>query len=422
MKVFKFGGASVKNAEAVRNVANVIRLFDDELLVVVSAMGKSTNKLEWILQAWYQNESLLEESVQEFVDFHNEIIRELFPDTSNKIYVEFNEWVHQMEEILEERHTDNYDFDYDRIVSFGELISTNIVHRYLEQEGLSSEWWDSRKLIRTDDNWRNGKVDWPKTEEKIQEKQGLKKERIAIAQGFIGATRDALTVTLGREGSDYSAAIYAYCLNADSQTIWKDVPGMLNADPKYFSAAKQIKAISYKEAIELAYYGATIIHPKTLKPLENKQIPLYVKSFVNPEIEGTVIQKDEKYDADLPSYIFKVNQILISIQPKDFSFIIEENLQHIFSVFNEHKVGIHLMQNSALNFSVVVNWDERRVPGLLEELKENYEVRFNDENIELITVRYFTDELIDELMVNKELLLEQRTRNTMRIVVKDLSA
>lgn len=422
MKVFKFGGASVKDADAVRNVAKVIAHFPgEELVVVVSAMGKTTNAMERVLWAWH-GEGKPIDLLNERRQFHKEIMDDLFSDDSNPVYKQVEELFDEAEERIGEGPSDNVDYDYDQIVSTGELVSTRIVAAFLQQEGLLAQWFDVRQLIRTDNTYRDAKVDWVESGKKVDE--NLKplfdgQPRIAITQGFLGATAELNTTTLGREGSDYTAAILAYLLTGESVTIWKDVPGVLNADPKWFDNTVKLDMLSYKEAIELAYYGATIIHPKTIQPLQNKKIPLYAKSFLNPVDEGTIIQISEERDELVPSFIFKVNQVLISISPKDFSFIIEENLSHIFECFANRGIKIHLMQNSAISFSVCVDHDERKLPGILEELKQEYHVLYN-EGVELVTIRHYDQATIDRVTEGKEILLEQRSRETARMVMRDL--
>jgi aspartate kinase len=422
MKVFKFGGASVKNADAVRNVVSVINRYpNDKLMVVVSAMGKTTNAFEMLLNAWYYNESMVRECLQEIVDYHNEIIRDLFPNFSDPIYTDFAQWLDDLESYLAGGNNNFYDYDYDGLVGKGELLSTRIITRFLQLQGKKAVWQDARKMIRTNNIYRDGRVDWTTTEQLTQKivKVFLADNNIIVTQGFIASTQEGLTTTLGREGSDYTASILAYCNNAESVTIWKDVPGVLNADPKWFDNTVKLDKISYREATELSYYGASIIHPKTIKPLENKKIPLYAKSFLNPEAEGTVIQESQDYDTLVPSFIFKINQILISISTKDFSFVVEENLQDIFKLFTEHRVNIRLMQNSALNFSVCADMDDRKIPAIIKALQEDYKVLYNN-NLELVTIRHFDEATIERVTLNKKILVDQRTRNTARMVMETI--
>lgn len=420
MKVFKFGGASVKSANAVKNVAEVISKFpNDRLFIVVSAMGKTTNALEWLVNCWYHEQDRIGEVLQESIDYHEAILSELFQNTEHPIYAEVERLFSEIKDKVHSDHHDYYDSDYDSIVSYGEILSTKIISAYLSSQGRETKWVDARQLIKTDHTYREGRVDWEDTSSEFQKfMTDHADESTFITQGFIGSTKEGLTTTLGREGSDYSAAIIAYCLGADSVTIWKDVPGVLNADPKWFDNTVKLDKISYHEAIELSYYGATIIHPKTIKPLENKKIPLYARSFVKPEENGTVIQESREFDDLVPSFIFKVDQILISISPKDFSFIIEENLEQIFSLFAKHRVRIHLMQISALNFSVCVDMDTMKIPALVDDLKQTYSIRYN-EHVELVTIRHYDDATIDRVTQSKKILVDQRTRHTARMVMKD---
>lgn len=419
MKIFKFGGASVKNAAAVRNVAHILKTHNpSDVLVVISAMGKVTNAFEGLVKAYMEGQSNCRSLAEDIKTYHFEILSELFP-TPNWVYQEVHAVFEDLYKKLATKASANYDYEYDQIVSLGEILSTKIVSGYLKNNGFQCEWVDARHLIRTDRTFREGKVDWETTKELItgELQQELYKGKTIITQGFIGHTPENQTTTLGREGSDYTAAILSWCLDGESVTIWKDVPGMLNADPKWFDNTEILSKISYKEAIELSYYGATVIHPKTLKPLQNKDIPLYVKSFMDPALPGTVIQADGSQDHLIPSFIFKINQLLISIIPKDFSFVVEENLSDIFSTFSKQGVKINLMQNSALDFSAVVD-DSDKARKLIEALRDEYKVLFN-ENQELVTIRHYDQKTIDRVMHGKKLLLEQRTRQTLRMVISD---
>lgn len=421
MKVYKFGGASVKDATAVRNVKEIISRTDDDLMVIISAMGKMTNALELIVNQYTKGSST---SVQldEIKDFHNGIIEEL-ELVNDKFFMSlYDRLFEKLTTKLAEEPTSNYDYEYDQIVSFGELISTTIVSGYLNSQGVENEWIDARKVIRTDDTYREGKVDWELTQALFKSKTGSffqnnDKRTVCITQGFLGHTDTGQTTTLGREGSDYSAGIAAWCLDAESVTIWKDVPGMLNADPKYFNNTERLPKISFREAIELSYYGASVIHPKTIKPLQNKDIPLYVKSFVDPDAEGTVIQKDLTADHLVPSYIFKNDQTLISISPKDFSFIVEGNLRDIFEALHKSRIKVNLMQNSAISFSICVSADQEKLERLIDLLNDEYEVRYNT-NLQLMTVRHYNEEILKTLKSDKEVLLEQRSRHTTRFVMR----
>lgn len=420
MQVFKFGGASVKDADGVKNVAEVLKQFPNEkLCVVISAMGKTTNALERLTKAFFYKTENAEEILEEIKQAHYIICKNLFTSTSHPIYTDLENTFVELHWAIEDEPTHGYDFEYDQIVSIGEVVSTKIVSAYLNDIGITNKWMDARGLIQTDNTYREGKVDFELTEAlvKTQIEPQLINHRIVVTQGFIGGTSENFTTTLGREGSDYTASILAYCLNAENVTIWKDVPGVLNADPKWFTKTKKIDELTYQDAIELTYYGATVIHPKTIKPLQNKQIPLYVKSFLNPKESGTVIKNGENR-LNIPSYIFKINQVLISIQPKDFSFIAEDNLSDIFELFSKHGVKINLMQLSAISFSVCCDDDAEKIKLLVAELQQTFKVLYNS-NLELMTVRYYTTETIDLLTKNKLILLEQRSRFTVQMVMKN---
>lgn len=421
MLVFKFGGASVKNAAAVKNVASILSLYSKQKkLVVISAMGKTTNLLEEITDALKQkNGQRFDFLLDQCYDFHLGILEELFTEKHYKIYTELDDVFERLREKKKGFFSDNYNFEYDQIVSLGEVISTLIVEAFLRENGEKSVWVDARQLIRTNHLYRDAAVDWTKTEDLITNKikSLTANSDTIITQGFIGHTSEGFTTTLGREGSDYTAGIFAYCLNAESVTIWKDVPGMLNADPKWFDNTIKLDKISFKEAIELAYYGASVIHPKTIKPLQNKKIPLYVKSFIDPKAEGTVIQESGDFDHLVPSFIFKMNQVLFSINPKDFSFLVEENLSRIFDQLSKVGAKINMMQNSALSFSFVLDQEKIDVQQIYDLFKNEFEVRFN-ENLELVTIRHYDQATIDRVMVDKEAIVEQKTRQTVRILMK----
>lgn len=416
MKVFKFGGASVKSAEAVKNIGDILNSYsDDNLVIIISAMGKMTNAFEWLINSYCYAKEKVKPALNDIVDYHNEILWELFPDKSHRIYVTINEFYFQIEEILNKDYNQNYDKTYDSLIGFGELISTSIVSAYLMDIGINNTWLDARELVKTDNCYREGTVNWELTKSKITNTcQG---NGIFISQGFIGSDEEENMVSLGREGSDFSAAIFAYSLDAKSVTIWKDVEGMLNADPKFYPEATRLEKISYHEAIELSYYGASVIHPKTIKPLQNKNIPLYVKSFLNPAGEGSVIQESTKYDTFLPSFIFIEDQILLSISPRDFSFIAEGNIGSIFKVIANLGIKVNLIQNSALSFSICIKNDKRKIPNLIAELNKEYKVLFN-ENVTLFTVRHYDEPTIKKVIGGSKILLEQRTRNTARFVLK----
>lgn len=420
MQVFKFGGASVKDAEAVKNVAEVLKQFPDEkLCIVISAMGKTTNALETLTKAYFYKTGNAEELLEEIKTFHFTICKQLFADEKHPIYTELENTFVELHWAIEDEPTGGYDFEYDQIVSVGEVISTKIVSAYLNDCGIANKWLDARGIIQTDNTYQEGKVNFELTEQlaKQQIESQIALHRIVITQGFIGGTSENFTTTLGREGSDYTASILGYCLNASAITIWKDVPGVLNADPKWFSNTKKIEQLTYHDAIELTYYGATVIHPKTIKPLQNKNIPLHVKSFLNPKEAGTVI-KDGENRLTIPSYIFKINQVLISIQPKDFSFIAEDNLSDIFELFSKHGVKINLMQLSAISFSVCCDEDETKIEKLIADLQIPFKVLYN-KGLELMTVRYYTQAILDTLTKKKLILLEQKSRFTVQMVMRN---
>ncbi|MES2798687.1 MAG: aspartate kinase [Bacteroidota bacterium] len=422
MKVFKFGGASVKDANAVRNVSEILKLFPGEqLTVIVSAMGKTTNKLEEVVDAYKSNDLLTFNShVKDLFDFHESIMGELFRERHFNVFNTVEQVFENLRKRFDEPFSDNFSFEYDQIVSLGEVLSSHIVAAFLFEEGHSSAWADARKLIRTDNQFQEGNVDWEKSTELIQNRfvPLFEKSSILVTQGFVGHTAEGSTTTLGREGSDYTAGIFAYCANAESVTIWKDVPGMLNADPKYFENTIKLDKISFREAIELSYYGASVIHPKTVKPLQNKNIPLYVKSFLNPQAVGTEIQSSTEFDHLVPSFIFSKNQVLFSITTRDFSFIIEEHLSDIFNRLSSVNAKINLMQNSALDFSILLDRSKVDPQAIVDLFKDTYSVRYN-ENVELVTIRHYDTTTIDRVTEGKQILVEQKTRQTARIVLKN---
>ena len=420
LKVFKFGGASVKNAEAVKNAAAIVKRYQsDKLIVVVSAMDKTTNKLELLAEAYFNRKDTLQEIYDDLKKFHFDILNSLFTDKSNKVFAELENDFVELMWAIEDDPRSTFSHHYDQIVSMGEIFSSRIVSAYFNESGNACQWLDARGIIQTDNTYNEGNVDFELTQQLAETNllPLLKQHNIILTQGFIGGTSENFTTTLGREGSDYTAAILAYSTNAESVTIWKDVPGVLNADPKWFSDTKKIDELTYQDAIELAYYGATVIHPKTIKPLQNKNIPLYVKSFVKPEAEGTII-KDSHKQLPVPSFIFKINQMLITISPRDFSFIAEENLSKIFALFHQHHVKINVMQLSAISFSVCVDMDEKKIKPLIQTLQSDYKVLYNDA-LELVTIRYYDQSTIDRVCVNKEVLMEQKSRYTVQLVVRN---
>ncbi len=420
MKIFKFGGASTQNAPAIHHVSEIIRSFvTDEIILVVSAIDKTTNQLEKLADAFYKNMEEKYSLFHEIVLTHEAIMSELFDKSDITALEDIRNRFQMLQQYLTKESSENYDFEYDQIVSFGELFASKIISHYFQKQHISNTWMDARKLIITDSHYREATIDWQKTEKRIQKsihKQYENKNiKLLITQGFIGGNTEGITTTLGREGSDFSAAILAFSLNSESVTIWKDVKGLLNADPKQFSDTVKLDKIPYGEAIELAYYGASIIHPKTLKPLQNKNIPLYVKSFVYPNESGSLIHDFEKQKM-IPCFIKKTNQILLSIFPKDFSFIAEENLSTLFAIFAFFGFKINLMQNSALSFSVCMDY-RPNLTQLLEELQTEFYVKYN-ESVELLTIRHYDRNSLTKVTENKKIILEQRNRTTLQVVLK----
>lgn len=421
MRVFKFGGASVKDAEGVRNVTRILRMFPDErVMVVVSAMGKTTNKLEALWKAYIRQEDT-KVHLEGIRACHQEIVKELFADDAAPVLDDVDNTLVEIEWILEETPQHHPDFYYDQMVSIGEMLSTRIVSAFLNAEGVANTWLDARDLIRTNNTYRDGRIDWETTGSLTRQTatRAFEKTQVCITQGFIGGTDENFTTTLGREGSDFTAAILAYCLDAEEVVIWKDVPGVLNADPKWFDDTVLLPRISYKDAVELAYFGTSVIHPKTIKPLQNKNIPLRVKSFVNPAAEGTIVG-GEDIPMPVPSFIFRMDQVLISIMPLDYSFIVENNLRDIFTRFAQHGVRINVMQNSAVSFAVAVDNDPERVAELITDLEHDFKVVQQD-GLELITIRYFDDATIARVLVNKKVLMELKSGNTVQMVVRPQS-
>ena len=412
MKVFKFGGASVKDADGVRNLAKVIRNHSN-LVVVVSAMGKTTNMLEKITEDYYFNRN---PNLQEIKDFHYTISKDLF-ENNHPIFDEINNLFVEIEWAIEDNPTSTYSFEYDQIVSVGELLSTKIVGAYLNLEGLNVQWKDARDLIRTDNCYRNAKIDWDITKELIS--NAFKDNCIYLTQGFIGCTSENFTTTLGREGSDFSAAIIAYALQADEVVIWKDVPGFLNADPAYFDKTQLLEKIPYSEAIELAYFGAKVVHPRTIQPLKAKNIPLKVKSFIDPDSRGSEIGDFEEITPFVPSFIVKPNQILLSLSTKDLSFIIEEHISHIFSLFAQNNIAVNVMQNSALSFSICFDNDPIKTKPLLVELSESYSLFYNTD-LTLYTIRHYDSLSLSKIIKNNTVLLEQKSRNNIQLLVRSI--
>lgn len=417
MRIFKFGGASVKDAAGVRNVYEVLQKTGyDDVLLVVSAMGKTTNALEVVIRDYFDKSAALKSSVQEVKKYHNQILLDLFDDDKQPVFTDVNKLFAELEHFLSQNKSPNYNFVYDQVVSMGELISTTILAHYMNFMGVKTNWIDVRNFIKTDNTYRDANVDWELTQKSIS--KNVKKKVLNITQGFLGSDENNFTTTLGREGSDYTAAIFAYCLSAESVTIWKDVPGVMNADPRYFENARLLNQISYREAIELAFYGATVIHPKTLQPLQRKEIPLYVKSFLNPQLPGTAVSKGKDLEPHLPCFIVKKNQLLVSLSSIDFSFIVEDNISEIFALLHQYKMKVHLIQNSAISFSVCVDDKFGNFGELKSLLSKKFKVSYN-ENVSLYTIRHFDEKAGKMVEKDKVVLLKQVSRETMQIVTKE---
>ena len=410
-KVLKFGGASIQDVDSIKNVVSIIQSFKNQKIVVVfSAIANVTNLLEKVVDEFVEQDSNSLVTLNHIKEFHNKILIDLFEkehiifDTVNNLFLEI-EWV------LEEEYNNEYSYNYDQIVSVGELLSTNILSAYLKLNDFSNNLLDARDIFKTDNQYQSANIDWELTDKCIREKL---EDFPIITQGFIGCTSENFTTTLGREGSDFTAAVLANVLNAEQVIIWKDVEGVLNADPRFFSDTKLIKQLSFTDAIELAYYGAKIIHPKTIQPLKEKKIPLYVRSFKNVNKTGTIIN-GESFNNKNPSYIVKENQVLISISDLDLSFIIEEHLSYIFMLLSKFNITINLMQNSAVSFSICVDNNNYKIPLLIEEISKKFSVYYNTD-LNLYTIRYYDDESISKVINDKKIFLEQKSRNTVQFI------
>ena len=412
MQVYKFGGISVENADAIRNISKIIRNANTNIIVVISAMGKMTNKFEQLINKYFSNKDYYR-VLTEIKEYHFKIINDLFEQKTD-IYLKTDVLFNELEGKTSEKASTNFDYEYDKIIVYGELLSTTIISEYLSKLGVNNTWVDIRENIITDGFFRDGRVIWEETQRNLN--LNFTNKHIAITQGFIASDNKGNSVTLGREGSDFTASIIAYSINAESVTIWKDVPGVLTADPRIFNYTKKIDNLNYKETVELAYYGAQVIHPKTIKPLQNKKIPLYVKSFKTPTASGTVINND-KIKISSPIIILKKNQLLISISPKDFSFIDETNISKIYTALAQLKIKVNLMENSAVSFSIVTD-NSNKIELFIDKLKPYYLIKYNT-NLELLTIRHYNKNKIAELLEKKEVLVEQKTRFTARYVVKN---
>ena len=414
MRVFKFGGASVQDAEHIRNVASILQKEGtDDCLLVISAMGKMTNAFEEVVRAYCDKKEELKPSLEYIYRFHENIVQNLFQDAV-LIVKELDTLFEKLYELVYESTSADYDFMYDQIVSFGEWISTMIVSHYFLEIGIDNQWNDVRQLVKTDNSYRDAKVDWESTRRSIKERIDTKK--LHIVQGFLGGDPEGNTTTLGREGSDYTAGIFAYCLHARSVTIWKDVQGVLNGDPRVFQNTQLLKQISYEEAIEMAFYGASILHPKTIQPLQNKDIPLYVRSYSDQNLEGTRVSRGVPLQPLMPCFIVKKDQILLSISTLDFSFMVEDNISHIFKLLHEFQLKVSLIQNSAISFSVCVDNKFNQFNAFLQQVQSSYKVDFERE-VNLYTIRHFNEKALDEIYSIGRALLTQINKETAQIVV-----
>jgi len=414
VRIFKFGGASIKDAKSIINVAKILKSEGyTDVFLVISAMGKITNAFEEVINSYHTNSDQLGVKLTYIKEYHEAILIDLF-ETSHPIFNEINLLFLEISQFFIQNKKPNYDYIYDQIVGYGELLSTKIISVYLNQVGIPNDWKDARKLIITNSNYRNASVDWEDTCVNI--KQSLSPKKLCITQGFIAGDTNNNTTSLGREGSDYSAAIFAYCLNAESLTIWKDVQGVLNADPRHFKKTQLLHQISYREALEMAFYGASVIHPKTIKPLENKNIPLFVRSFANPKESGTIITKGVAILPQIASYTIKDKQILLSISTKDFSFMIEDNISHIFKLFTENRITVNLIQNSAISFSVCIEDSYGQFNKLHQELVQHYDLDFKTD-VSLLSIRHFSQKIIQDILSKNTVLLKQQTNTTVQFII-----
>ena len=414
MEVYKFGGASVKDADGIRNLKSIVGNFDGDLVVVVSALGKTTNSLEEVVEEYLKKEGLPESKIELLETYHKNIISDLGlqEDLLEEMIEEFSD----LRRFISKVNSTDYDFVYDQVVSRGEIWSTLIVNAWLQKCEIDSEWWDIRALLITDSRFRDANINWEQSTARINKMFSDRKGRVVVTQGFIGGTDGAYSTTLGREGSDFTAGIIANILDAERVTVWKDVPGVMNADPEWMSGTEKLSLISYKEAVEMSFSGAKVIHPKTIKPLHNKGIPLVVRSFLNPSDTGTMISVDESISQEVPLFIKKEKQVLVSLVPKDFSFVIGDNLGVLFQRFYDNGIKINLVQTSAVSVAVSVDEDAMKLNRLIAILSEEYKILVN-RDVELITLRYYSDKAIKKITAGRDILLEQRTRKSIRYVL-----
>lgn len=420
IKIFKFGGASVKDFEGYKNVGQILQQYqNDKIIVVVSAMGKTTNALEEVVKSYYAKDGKTEAILQQIKDNHFQLIQQLFP-ISAEVMDDINESFVEIEWVLEEEPHEDFDYTYDQIVSIGELLSSKILGHYLAYLNINSTWLDVRDVILTDNTYRDARVIWDQTQKNAVGKiiPTLQSVNHIVTQGFIGSTTENFTTTLGREGSDYTAAILSYCVDADSMHIWKDVPGVLTGDPRIFDEVIKLPRLSYREAIEMTYYGAKVIHPKTIKPLQNKQIPLFVRPFLEPSSEGTLIS-DEKEMSYPPVVVIEPNQSLLHISTNDFSFVAEHHLSMIFALLAKYRVKVNMMRNTAISFSVCVNNVPDRIRKFETELGTEFKM-IQDNDLELLTIRHYNEEVLKDMKKNKLILFEEKLSDTVQMVVRNI--
>jgi len=416
MRVFKFGGASVKDAAGINNLADIVKKETSELLIVVSAFGKTTNSLEVLLNNWMSGDNKYRDQLKNIYSYHSSVYDELSLSESSSGNGLENSFA-KLTDYLSKSTKESYDFEYDQIVSYGEIWSTLIVAEYLKIAGIETKWIDIRDLLLTDDTYRDANILWSESSNRVNRAFNFNGDAVFVTQGFIGATISGRSTTLGREGSDYTAAILANMLDAESVVVWKDVPGLLNADPKWLPDAEKMDEVSYREAVEMTFSGAKVIHPKTIKPLHNKNIPLYVKSFINPDENGTIVTTDPRLTKVLPVFVRKEKQILLTLLPKDFSFVMGDSLSILFQVFLHHRIKVNLVEASAVSIDVCVDDERTNIEALISNLKNEYSVLYND-NVELLSVRHYDSEAIEKITRGREILIEQRTRSTVRFVAK----
>jgi len=421
MQVYKFGGASIATPARMQALLPIIQQADQPVILVVSAMGKTTNALESIVAAACKgNKDEANQLAQTLEKQHLEYSKELLDEAHYKeAEAALNVYFTELQWGIDGADASRYDYSYDQVVCIGEILSTRIFSIYLQQQGILQEWVDVRDVIRTDDTYRDARVDWDYSKQQAEQVIGrhLQKGISVVTQGFIGTTPDNNSTTLGREGSDYTAALLAAMLGANGVTIWKDVEGLQNADPKLFPNTVKIEAITYHEVIEMAYYGAQVIHPKTIKPLQNNNIPLYVKCFLDKDLKGTVIQNEVSSIFYPPLIVLKTNQVLLQVTTRDFSFITEDNLSSLYSIFHSMKVKVNLIQNAAISFVACIDNKEDKVQELVQVLGKDYKV-FTNENVSLLTIRHYTPEILFDLTKSRYILLEQKTRHTVQVIMK----